>query len=89
MSCKGKTGAALKACQKEAKDRLAKKAAEAARVVVGEAQKVGNFFQRTLKKGDSLIKAKFKNVKSRRELAKKRRQIKKSRKNNLDRNAIN
>jgi len=82
MSCKGKTGAALKACQQAAKDRLAKAAALAAKkvsgAVVGEVQKVGNFFQRT-----------FKNVKSRRELAKKRRKVKKSRKNNLDRNAIN
>ena len=82
MSCKGKTGAALKACQKEAKDRLAIAAAKAAKkvsgAVVGEVQKVGNFFQRT-----------FKNVKSRRKLAKKRRQVKKSRRKGLDRNAIN
>ena len=49
MSCKGKTGAALKACQKAAKDRLAKKAANVTNTVVGEAQKVGNFFKRTFK----------------------------------------
>ena len=89
MSCKGKTGAALKACQKAAKDRLAKKAANATNAVVGEAQKVGNFFKRTFKKTDSIVKAKTKNIKNRMSVSKKRRAVKNSRKKGLDRNAIN
>ena len=89
MSCKGKTGADLKACQKAAKDRLAKKAAKATTAVVGEVQKVGNFFKKTFKKTDSIIKAKTKNIKNRRAVGKKRRAIKKSRRLGLDRNTKN
>ena len=89
MSCKGKTGAALKACQKAAKDRLAKKAANATNAVVGEVQKVGNFFKRTFNKTNSIVKEKTKNLKNRRAVGKKRRAVRNSRKKGLDRNAIN
>ena len=85
MSCKGKTGADLKACQKAAKDRLAKQASKVTSAVVGEVQKVGSFFKKTFKslKGDPVKK------KNRREAGKRRRAVRRNRINVLDTNHIN
>ena len=85
MSCKGKTGADLKACQKAAKDRLAKQASKVTSAVVGEVQKVGSFFKKIAKKvqGDPVKK------KNRREAGKRRRAVRKNRRRGSDTNHIN
>ena len=85
MSCKGKTGADLKACQKAAKDRLAKQASKVTSAVVGEFQKVGGFFKKIAKKvqGDPVKK------KNRRETGKRRRAVRRNRRKGLDTNHIN
>ena len=85
MSCKGKTGADLKACQKAAKDRLAKQASKVTSAVVGEVQKVGGFFKKIAKKvqGDPVKK------KNRRETGKRRRAVRKNRRRGSDTNHIN
>tara|TARA_B110001469_G_C9634905_1_gene318145 strand:- start:56 stop:313 length:258 start_codon:yes stop_codon:yes gene_type:complete len=85
MSCKGKTGADLKACQKAAKDRLAKQASKVTSAVVGEFQKVRGFFKKIAKKvqGDPVKK------KNRREAGKRRRAVRKNRRRGSDTNHIN